>query len=185
MIDSTSACQGHRRGERQLARRAAWLLATLTALAGPCRADGASASNVFGDPFGTVTAGMPGCPEPSGPQWTPDEARQEAHARAERGTSCHLSGRCRLPNAYLYDTEIFPSAVRVLQQDPRLRDTSLWLAAQRRWVLVYGCVRTADQGQAIESALARIEDVEVVVPQWMVGVSGRPPYRTRDLKENP
>ena len=34
--------------------------------------------------------------------------RKEAHVRAQHGGSCYRSGRCRLPNSYLYDKEIIP-----------------------------------------------------------------------------
>ena len=65
-------------------------------------------SNVFNDPFVQVTAGLVGCPVPDAPGVTPQEARELAHDRAQRGVSCWLDGRCRLPNAYLYDAEIIP-----------------------------------------------------------------------------
>src|SRR4051812_43541872 len=59
--------------------------------------------NWFEDPFVVATHGLPGCPVPDAPLLTEVEMQREAHWRAERGTSCFRSGRCRLPNAYLYD----------------------------------------------------------------------------------
>lgn len=117
------------------------------------------------DPFGQATAGYPGCPDPARIAQTAEDAAKDAHWRAERGTSCYRSGRCRLPNAYLYDAEILPRALRYVQQDVRFADTSIWLTVQRRWLIVQGCVRTQEQAQALEAALRLIDDVEAVVPQ--------------------
>lgn len=139
----------------------------------------------FSDPYGPAVTGFPGCPLPLGPIVDAEQARREAHYRVERGTSCYLSGRCRLPNSYLYDTEIFPRAVRVLQLDGRFADASLWLTVQRRWITVSGCVRSIEQGSAVEVLLRQIDDVEAVVPQWMVGVDGLPPYALKPAGDRP
>jgi len=139
-------------------------------------------SNVFNDPFGPATSALPACPTPEGPLWTDAEARQEQHWRSERGTSCYQSGRCRLPNAYLYDREIYPRVLRFIAQDARFADSSLWITVQRRWVWVQGCVQSVAQGQALEAALRGIDDVEAVVPQWMVGAQGQPPYPVAPLR---
>lgn len=135
-------------------------------------------TNAFGDPFGQATNGMVGCPEPLGPLFSAEQARHEAHWRAERGTSCYLSGRCRLPNAYQYDKEIFPRAIKYLRQSGRFDDTSIWLALERRWVFVRGCVQDEKQGAALEAELRLVDDVEAVVGQWMAGTKGIPPYKT-------
>lgn len=76
-------------------------------------------SNAFGDPFVQATGGLHGCPVPLGPLYSADEARAEAHGRTERGTTCYLSGWCRLPNAYLYDKEIIPRVQRHIVADGR------------------------------------------------------------------
>ncbi|MBC5766731.1 BON domain-containing protein [Ramlibacter albus] len=136
-------------------------------------------TNAFNDPFGQATSGFPACPVPTGPLLTDDEARREAHWRAERGTSCYRSGRCRLPNAYRYDEEIFPRALQYIRADGRFDDTSIWVTVQRRWVTVQGCVRSAEQGAALEAAVRQIDDVEAVIGQWMVGTSSKPPYESR------
>lgn len=62
------------------------------------------------------------------------EARSQAHIRAEKGTTCHYRGRCRLPNAYLYDKEIVLRVVRLIELDPRFADSTIWVLGQRRWV---------------------------------------------------
>lgn len=133
-------------------------------------------SNAFNDPFEKATSGFPGCPIPAGPLLTAEEARREAHWRAERGTSCFRSGRCRLPNAYRYDVEIIPRAIEFIRQDGRFNDTTVWLTVQRRWVTVQGCVRTPEQAAALEAALGQVDDVEAVIPQLIVGSGGKPPY---------
>lgn len=133
-------------------------------------------TNYFHDPFGPATHGLAGCPVPSGPLLDKDEVKQKEHDRVERGTSCYRSGQCRLPNSYLYDKEIFPRAVRFIQNDGRFNDTSIWLVVQRRWVFLQGCVRSAEQGHALDAAAREVDDVQVVIGQWMVGTKGSPPY---------
>ena len=64
--------------------------------------------NVFDDPLVQITQGIRHCSVPESPGYTTQKARLKAHYRAERGTSCYRAGRCRLPNAYLYDKEIIP-----------------------------------------------------------------------------
>ena len=63
---------------------AAGLLAASTASA-QAQAVAEARSNVFNDPFVQVTAGLVGCPVPDGPGVTPQEARELAHDRAQRG----------------------------------------------------------------------------------------------------
>lgn len=128
------------------------------------------------DPFLQISEGIAGCPVPAVPLETPAQVRESAHWRAERGTSCYRSGRCRLPNAYLYDAEIIPRVRLFAQQDERFVGTSLWVLGQRRWVFVLGCVGSEAQGRAIEQAIQGIDDVEAVIGQWRVGSEGAAPY---------
>jgi hypothetical protein len=132
--------------------------------------------NYFDDPFVQVTSGLAACPVPEGPLLTLDEMRSQAHGRVERGTSCYRSGRCRLPNAYLYDREIIPRVRQFILQDDRYAATSIWLLGQRRWVYLLGCVGSAPQAEALERAVRRIDDVEAVVNELMVGTTGTPRY---------
>jgi hypothetical protein len=136
------------------------------------------------DPFEQVTTDIPGCPEPAPPSYegTATEALQkrfEAHSRGERGLSCYNSGRCRLPNSYLYDKEIIPRVKKFLRQDKRSAGTSLWIAGQRRWVTLQGCVKSKQQARELVEAIATVDDVERVVDETMVGTEGKPPYRLR------
>jgi hypothetical protein len=87
----------------------------LAALVFTPHAQAQTRSNLFNDPFVQVTAGMPACPVPAPPGVTPQEARELAHDRAQRGVSCWLDGRCRLPNSYLYDAEIIPRVQQALR----------------------------------------------------------------------
>jgi len=136
--------------------------------------DAEPAGNVFNDPFEPVTAGVAACPTPEGPRYTAAQARAESHGRAERGTSCFLSGRCRLSNAYLYDQEIAPRVQRFLTQDGRYARSSLWIVVQRRWVFLMGCVASEDMGRAAERDILSVDDVERVVGLWAVDPSTVP-----------
>ena len=134
-------------------------------------------SNVFNDPFVQATSAMPACPVPDAPGVTEEEARELAHDRSQRGVSCWLAGRCRLHNAYLYDAEIIPRVQKAVRLDGRFGDTSIWATGQRRWVWLQGCVATAEQATEAEALVRRIDDVEGVVNQLMVGTAGKPDYR--------
>lgn len=148
----------------------------LLALALPLAAAAQERRNVFGDPFLQVTAALPGCPAPRPPGYTTGEVREEEHVRAQHGTSCYYSGRCRLPNSYLYDKEIVPRVKQFLLRDGRFDDTSVWVLGQRRIVTLKGCVRTREQAEAMERAVQQVDDVMGVVDELMVGTQGRPKY---------
>ena len=135
-------------------------------------------SNVFNDPFLQVSGELPACPVPDPPGVTEQEARDLAHDRSQRGVSCWLAGRCRLHNAYLYDAEIIPRVQKALRADGRFGQTSIWAMGQRRWVWLQGCVSTAEQAAEAEALVRRIDDVEGVINQLMVGTSGEPAYRS-------
>ncbi|MCG3189981.1 MAG: hypothetical protein LKCHEGNO_02532 [Burkholderiaceae bacterium] len=153
--------------------------AALAALALAAGADDAQRRNWFDDPFVQVTAAMPACPAPDPPLLTEEQMSREAHYRAERGTSCYRAGRCRLPNAYLYDKEIAPRVAKAITVDGRFADTSVWIEGQRRWVWLKGCVARAEQKAALEQLVRGIDDVEQVIDQLQVGTGAAPPpYRT-------
>ena len=99
---------------------------------------------------------------------TQAEMRSAAHTRAERGTSCYQSGRCRLPNAYLYDKEIIPRVKKAILADGRFAETSVWVEGQRRWVWLKGCVRARSEIAALERLVRNIDDVEAVVNELVV-----------------
>jgi hypothetical protein len=138
------------------------------AAAGVATAPAEERGNLFGDPFVQVTSGMAGCPTPQGPMITPSEMHAEAHPRAERGTRCYESGRCRLPNSYLYDKEIIPRVQKAILADGRFAATSVWAEGQRRWVTLKGCVRTRAEADALGRLVRGIDDVEAVVDALVV-----------------
>jgi len=166
-------------------RFAALLALQLAAAGAHAQAAGAASApaerrNWFDDPFLVATRGLPGCPVPDAPLLTESEMQREAHYRAERGTSCYQSGRCRLPNAYLYDKEIAPRVVQAIQVADRFADTSVWVEGQRRWVWLKGCVSTPAQAAELERIVRLVDDVEAVIPQLIVGTAmppGTPVYR--------
>jgi len=157
---------------------AAWrgaLALVLTCLASAPRAED-DRSNAFDDPFVQVTRALAPCPVPEGPLYTAAQVRVQSHLRAERGTTCHYWGRCRLPNAYLYDKEIIPRVATFIQRDGRFQNTSIWILGQRRWVYLKGCVANQAQSDQLEAEVRLIDDVEAVINELMVGVSGTPRY---------
>ncbi|MBW8735554.1 MAG: BON domain-containing protein [Asticcacaulis sp.] len=164
-------------------RATALLLAwQLTALAAHAQAASAPSErrNWFDDPFIQATHGLPGCPIPDAPLLTEAQMQHETHWRAERGTSCYRSGRCRLPNAYLYDKEIVPRVVKAIDAAGQFADTSVWVEGQRRWVWLKGCVSTKEQAAELERIVRLVDDVEAVIPQLIVGTTmppGIPVYR--------
>lgn len=137
---------------------------------------GQERQNYFDDPFLQATSAVPNCPAPEAPLLTPAELREVAHVRAQHGGSCYLSGRCRLPNSYLYDKEIAPRIVQYIRRDGRFDDTSIWVLSQRRVVTLMGCVQSKEQADLLERAVVLVDDVMNVVPQLQVGGSGKPPF---------
>jgi hypothetical protein len=134
-------------------------------------------TNYFDDPFLAVTSAIANCPVPAPPGMTAEELAKEAHVRAQHGNSCYRSGRCRLPNSYLYDKELLPRVAQYLQQDGRFADTSLWVLGERRLVTVMGCVQSREQAQALERAIGLVDDVMGVIDLTMVGTQETPRYR--------
>ncbi len=157
-----------------LSRRVAALAAAGLVAAGAAAAQ--ERRNAFDDPFLQVTSALPGCPVPRPPGYTEEEIRTEAHVRAQHGTSCFQSGRCRLPNSYLYDKEIIPRVQRYIRRDGRFDDTSVWVKGERRFVTLLGCVRTREQKEALERAVLLVDDVMGVVNLLMVGTAEPPKY---------
>ena len=125
-------------------------------------------ANYFNDPFLKITKGIADCPVPEGPLITRDELRVQSHLRAEHGTRCYLSGRCRLPNSYLYDEEIISRVKKAVDADGRFAGTSVWAEGQRRWVTLKGCVRSKSESEALAQLVRSIDDVVTVVNELVV-----------------
>ena len=132
--------------------------------------------NAFDDPFLQVTSALPGCPVPRPPGYTEEEIRKEEHVRTQHGTSCYNSGRCRLPNSYLYDKEIIPRVQQYIRRDGRFDDTSVWVLGERRLVTLMGCVRTPAQAEAMEQSVRLVDDVMGVINLLSVGTHTTPRY---------
>ena len=153
-------------------------LATLLVLLAACApAFAQKAGNLFGDPFVQATSAIPRCPVPRGPFITEEQARVQQHVRSQHGNSCFRSGRCRLHNSYLYDAEIIPRVQTYIRSDDRFKDTSLWILGERRIVTIMGCVQSKEQAEALERAVALVDDVMNVVPMLLIGADGKPPYK--------
>lgn len=158
-------------------RHGAWLL--LACLLNATAAAQEDRDNHFNDPFVQVTSAIADCPAPAGPLYTPTEVREVEHERVQHGTSCHLSGRCRLANSYLYDREIIPRVSQFLQRDGRFDDTSVWVMGQRRIVTLMGCVQSREQADALVKAVPNVDDVMGVVDLLIVGTREEPRYALR------
>jgi BON domain len=138
-------------------------ITAMTANPGTCAEE--ERRNYFDDPFVQVTSAIANCPKQEGPRITLAEMRAESHSRIERGTRCYEAGRCRLPNAYMYDKEIIPRVEKAILADGRYPETSIWIEGQRRWVWLKGCVRTREQSSSLEALVRSIDDVEAVINQ--------------------
>jgi len=136
--------------------------------------------NRGGDPFLQVSSALPGCPEPAGPRVSEAEWMRESHHRIEHGNHCWLEGRCRLPNAYLYDKDVAESLQRRLRtlntQLPAWRHSSLWITVSARWIKVQGCVAADFPSAAFFSALGEVADAERVIDQTTATPARGVPY---------
>lgn len=148
----------------------------LHAICGSAQSTSDELRNWFDDPFFQVSADVANCPEPKGPRLTKAEMEREAHARTERGTRCHLEGKCEKANSYQYDGAIAAALRRRLSQTRALQGTTLWVSVERRWVFLQGCVSSNAKRLALETAARSVPDVERVFVE--LGSKERPPYAT-------
>jgi hypothetical protein len=132
--------------------------------------------NPFHDPFEQATQGLAGCPAPSPPTYTHVEMQEAEHHRVEQGNSCYLAGKCRLSNSFFYDRGIASTLLPALRTDPQLRDTSVWVLVQGRFVQLFGCVARPEQIAHLEAVTRATPDVQAVLSNILVGTRGKPPY---------
>ena len=163
------------------ARRAVFATAAVSAAcacaqAGPLK-------NWFNDPYFPLVQDVQHCPVPRGPFMTEAEMRAESHSRIERGTTCWMTGRCKEPNAYLYDAGIGAAIRERFTGDPALRGMSLWITVKRRFVWVEGCASDASRIPKLEAMFRAVPDVEQVLVNVMQGVDGKPHYVRLDPAE--
>ena len=149
-----------------LAKLVCIIAAAFSAAAG---AAGAQAeANYFSDPFLRITEGIAACPVPPVPRLSKADMLAQSHSRVERGNSCFLAGRCRLPNSYLYDEDIIARVKKAVLADGRFARTSVWALGQRRWVWLKGCVHSQAEALELERVVRGLDDVEAVVNELTV-----------------
>lgn len=139
--------------------------------------------NWFNDPYFALVQDMQHCPVPRGPFMTESEMKAESHSRIERGTTCWMTGRCKEPNAYLYDAGIGAAIRERFTGDSALRGMSLWITVKRRFVWVEGCAPDASRISKLEAMFRAVPDVEQVLVNVMQGVAGKPPYARLDAAQ--
>jgi len=153
------------------------LFAIALLLVPPCLAEEA-VKNWFDDPYFQVRSAIAHCPTPLGPFTTHEQMLKETHYRSERGTRCWLEGKCSKPSSYMYDADIAQAVRARFEGSPKLKDASLWVTVQRRFVWIDGCVRSARGRNEIETLLRGVPDVEMLIVNVMRAADAAPPYRT-------
>jgi hypothetical protein len=159
-------------------------VALMTALALSARAAGPSDAaavdaprNWFDDPFFQVAHGIAQCPTPAGPLLTETERRVQAHHRAERGTSCWLSGQCERSSAYAHDADIARDLQTRWSATSRFDAASLWVTVQHGVVFVEGCVPPSIGAVDIEAFVRATPQVQQAVAIVHSDLKTRPPYK--------
>ncbi len=154
--------------------------ATLVALAVATPTSGQTLRNYGDDPFLRISTRIANCPEPAGPRISEAEWRRDAHHRIEHGNHCWLEGRCRLPNAFLYDKEIAESTRRRLAtlsaSLPAWQASSLWIMIRGRWLTVQGCTASGFPLAGFLAALREVPDVERVIDETTATPGRGVPY---------
>jgi hypothetical protein len=134
--------------------------------------------NWFNDPFFQISNAIPGCPVPAGPLITEQERRVQSHHRAERGTTCWLSGQCDRPNFYAYDADIADAIKAALKASNPFDRATLWVTVQGRVVYFEGCVPDQAMEPALEAFAKSVAGVQQAIAAVFVkGAAPRPPYR--------
>jgi hypothetical protein len=133
--------------------------------------------NWFDTPFGPAVTGLAPCPQPEGPLITEAEMRQLAHGRIERGTSCWLAKKCEDSNAYRRDSEIQQRVVDAIRSDRTLARSSIWVTTERRWITLQGCLQAPALRAALIDKVRRVDGVEEVFDQLIVGTRERPRWK--------
>jgi hypothetical protein len=155
-----------------------WALLLLAANWQICSAQ--DRQNWFEDPFFQVSSAVPHCPLPAGPFITEAEKRAQSHHRAERGTTCWLSGQCDQPNAYANDPAI-AEALKTALQRPSITDRStLWVTVQGRVVYLEGCAADPALAQELEAIARTVPQVQQAIALLYTRHAKRVPYKLRD-----
>ncbi len=137
-------------------------------------ATSAERRNWFDTPFEQAVGALPTCPRPLGPLITEDEMRRQAHGRIERGTSCWLAKKCEDSNAYRRDPEVQQRVLQAIRADARFAGASVWVTTERHYVTLKGCVGSAAEQRALLARVQRVDGVEHVFDQLIVGTRAAP-----------
>ncbi|QUP56062.1 BON domain-containing protein (plasmid) [Ralstonia syzygii] len=136
--------------------------AQMPSASGPSGVPGRDLRNGVNDPFIQISKDVPDCPVPHGSFLTEAQMRSQSHDRIERGNSCYHAGLCRHASAHASDPEIADAAQKRLHNDPRLRDSALWITVQRRFITLQGCAASARQIDYVAEVLRQLPDVQHV-----------------------
>jgi BON domain len=151
-----------------------------SALVAPCAHAAEELRNWFEDPFFQVTQAVADCPLPAGPFVDERGRREQAHRRAEKGTTCWLVGECDRPKAYAYDEDIAASIKQAFAGGNAFAtNTTLWITVQGRVVYVEGCVRDASAEHQIEALMRSLPHVQQAIAIVRTNEKDRPPYKLR------
>ncbi|MDO3521662.1 BON domain-containing protein [Ralstonia pseudosolanacearum] len=123
---------------------------------GPSGVPGRDLRNGVSAPFVQISQDVPDCPVPRGPLPAGAQARGLPHDRIERGNNC-----CH-PGGHVTDPEIAGAAQQRLRNDPRLRDSTLWIAVQDHVIALQGCAASARQIDYVAEVLRQLPDVQHV-----------------------
>ncbi len=131
-----------------------------------------------------VTSAIAGCPEPAGPRVTEEERGEQAHRRAEKGTTCWLAREtnCERSSAYAYDKDIEAEIREVFAKTRALPRSSLWVTVQGRVVYVEGCVVANSEAAAIERLIRPLPHVQQVVAIVATPPFSKPSYKVYEAR---
>jgi hypothetical protein len=135
--------------------------------------------NWFNDPFFQVSAADASCPLPAGPFVDERGRREQAHRRAEKGTTCWLANDCDRPKAYAYDADIEQAIRAAFARTDAFADTTLWITVQGRVVYIEGCARHAAAVARAEALVRSLPHVQQAIAIVRTDPSQRPPHALR------
>jgi hypothetical protein len=137
--------------------------------------------NWFDDPFFAVSSAIADCPMPAGPFISEADRREQAHHRAEKGTTCWLAREadCDRSSAFRYDRDIAAAFQAGLRERNPFADTSLWVTVQGRIVYIEGCVARESQTTELEAYARALPHVQQAIAIVRTDPAARLPYKLR------
>lgn len=143
---------------------------------------GQSLQNWFNDPFFQVTHADPECPVPAGPFVDAKGRQEQAHRRAEKGTTCWLAGECDRPKAYAYDQDIATAIQKAFAETSAFAASTLWVTVQDRVVYIEGCAPDDATAAQLESLVRALPHVQQAIGIVRTDPRLAPPYKRRDAR---